>query len=136
MFATLAILLSSAANAATLEVDLKDQTASISTPSAHTVELILKAGAEGETKTWENEESSALSITCGEEGKAPEDKFVEQLLLAVGEKKWGLAPGSNVNFKCPAGKVLTVTDVHSEKVGTFKGPLVVTVNKSRSHSAR
>ncbi len=136
MFAILTALLTFDATAATLEVDLKDLTASISTPGANAVELILKSGAEGETTTWDNGSSSAVSFKCGDEGTAPEDQFVDQLILAVGEKKWGLAPGSNVNFKCPAGKAVTAMDIHSESVGTFKGPLLVTVNKSKPHSAR
>ncbi|MEZ4240046.1 MAG: hypothetical protein R3F59_28640 [Myxococcota bacterium] len=117
MIAMMALV--SGAQAATLEMALKDKLGTVTVPHGAEVTLTFAGGADGATTAkWTNTESDALGVICGKEGKAPQDDLVEQVMLQVGADKWALAPGSNVHFTCASGPV-TVTDLHGTAVGTF-----------------
>ena len=131
------IVLAAPAWAGTLDVALGDKTGTLITPRTHEVSLGFKAIAEGGGEaTWSNTDSNSIAVACTDKGAPPEDDMVEQLMLKVGADRWALAPGSAVKFACPAGKSATVTDLHGQTVGTFKGGVVMTATKVRARAAR
>jgi hypothetical protein len=138
MLGTWMALVAPPALAATLEVDLKDRTGALVVPREMEVAVGLKGGPEGKAveASWDNTAGSTLAVVCGAKGEPAADDIAEQLMLMVGDDKWGLAPGSGVRFTCPAGKPVTVTDRHGEQVGTFPSPLVLTVTKAKARAER
>lgn len=135
MFALLVSLLAVPALAETLDAPLGDEMGVVRVPSGKAITLSFKGATESDKASWENTDSDAVSMVCGA-GKAPEDTFVEQLLVAVGEKKWALAPGASVKLSCKGDVPITVTDVHGTEVASFKGPMLVTVESFKSKGAR
>jgi len=133
MLAIVFALLSLPAHADTLDVPLGDKQGIVRIPTSKTVGLSLQ----GKTNkaTWENTDSDALSMVCGE-GKPPEDTFVEQLMLVVGEQKWALAPGASVKLTCAGDKPVVFTDVHGQEVAKLVGPVKVTVESVKSGAQR
>ena len=127
-----------AAHGATLEVALKDRVGTLRVPRSMEVSVAFKGGPETAPveASWSNVESNTIGIACVEKGSPPEDDLVEQVLLQVGEEKWALAPGSNVRFSCPGAARATVTDLHGATVGTFPGPVVMTLTKAKSRAER
>lgn len=123
------------AHAETLEVALADKVGVVRIPADKNAKLSMKGKGEGAEATWENTDSDAVSMVCGE-SKSPEDTFVEQLLLAVGEQKWALAPGASVQLSCPGDKPVVFTDVHDQEVARLAGPVKVTVESVKSKSQR
>lgn len=126
MLAIVISLLAAPAHADTLDVPLGDKMGIVRVPANATVKLEAKGKAETDTASWENTDSDALSMVCGK-GKAPEDAFVDQLLLSVGEQKWALAPGASVKFACAGDAPVVFTDVHGQEVASLAGPVKVTV---------
>lgn len=136
MLGTLALVLSAPVHAETLPIDLGDKTATVTTPNASEVKVVFAPVGEGDSVRWGNDESTAFAVVCGTEGKEAEDSFVEQVILAVGDKKWGLAAGSSVKMTCAGGKPATVTDIHGTALGTFAGGVKVTIDAIKSRAAR
>jgi len=131
---TLIALLVAPAAAGTLAVALGDRAGALLIPASLEVGLSLST-AKGASAAWTNNESNALSMHCGA-GKAPQDEFVEQLMLEVGDEKWALAPGSSIQLSCAAGATLTITDLHGTEVGAFTEPVRISVAKAKPRAAR
>lgn len=132
---TLTGLVIAAAHAATLEVALKDRVGTLYVPDQMDVAVSFAAGPTDKPveATWTNTESNGVAIVCGDKGQPPADERVDAVTLQVGADKWALAPGSGVRFTCPAAKAVVV-DVHGTTVGTFAGPVLMTVVKAKSRA--
>jgi hypothetical protein len=132
MWMHLSLMLALPAAAETLPVNLGTQVGALYTPIGSEVGLELKGATDGETATWKNIESSALSFRCATDPLPPSNEIFEQVVLQVGEKKWALAPGSTVAFTCGEGKTVTVTDLHGRTIAAFPKSLSMLVASVRA----
>lgn len=120
-----------------LEVKLADKTGLFHVPASMEVAFEIKGpAADAAAETWDNGASSSLAVACSDAPGPAEDDFTEQLLLKVGEDKWGLAPGSTVKFACPSGKPATFVDIHGSTVARFDGGASVTIAKAKPRAER